>query len=473
MKLLFLLLAGVVVINAAPAAEKSFVSSLEHFFKTYYNKYILGLQGCNEIGCNGHGDCVEDVCVCNEFGEGDEFWKYEGEFCEIGRCNLESEYYWNCFNGANCKEDESVPSGAMCVCPSDCPLCFDGDHCEFVDQCKIDFEQDEKQCNDHGYCTNDYTDDGFTCQCFDPHWMGEKCGDVNECYPNPCLNGGLCDQKNGTVLCECQDGFYGEHCENFDKCRVTVCLHQGICRLVDDEPVCDCTPHWEGDQCQIEITCDPDPCMNGGSCGKDRFGDKICYCPPGYTGKQCEHSACESNPCLNGGTCIVDGSGHFECKCHNGFDGPTCAENVCLPDHKPPPPNCHGHGNCQITQDGDAVCSCYPGWDPVGDCEERLPSTTEATGAPTTPAPTTQPQTSQPDTTQPQTTQPQTTPPATTQPPTTQPPTTQPETTQPPTTDMPTTAHPTTQPPTTAPPTTQPPTSQPPTSQPPTTTGTP
>ena len=114
-----------------------------------------------------------------------------------------------------------------------------------------------------------------------------------------------------------------------DKCRITVCMNQGICRLVDDEPVCDCTPHWEGDQCQIgkrnfpnrhlflnnsnilwliifsiyhdifsfkihisllEITCDPNPCMNGGSCGKDRFGDKICYCPPGYTGKQCEHS---------------------------------------------------------------------------------------------------------------------------------------------------------------------------------------
>ena len=45
-----------------------------------------GLQGCNESGCNGHGECVNDVCECNEFGnEGDEdYWKYEGEFCEIG-----------------------------------------------------------------------------------------------------------------------------------------------------------------------------------------------------------------------------------------------------------------------------------------------------------------------------------------------------------------------------------------------------
>ena len=35
------------------------------------------------------------------------------------------------------------------------------------------------------------------------------------CYPNPCLNGGLCvPVSNSTdTLCECQDGYFGEHCE--------------------------------------------------------------------------------------------------------------------------------------------------------------------------------------------------------------------------------------------------------------------
>ena len=35
------------------------------------------------------------------------------------------------------------------------------------------------------------------------------------CYPNPCLNEGLCvPVANSTdTVCECQDGYFGEHCE--------------------------------------------------------------------------------------------------------------------------------------------------------------------------------------------------------------------------------------------------------------------
>merc|ERR1711899_690009 len=110
--------------------------------------------------------------------------------------------------------------------------------------------------------------------------MGQKCEKEDLCFPNPCLNDGLCVQLNET------------------------------------ETQCECSPHYEGDKCQDEISCDP-PCLNGGSCVVDRLGRKSCYCPPGYTGKQCEHSACSPSPCFNGGTCTIR-NGFPHCDCYPG-----------------------------------------------------------------------------------------------------------------------------------------------------------
>ena len=45
-----------------------------------------------------------------------------------------------------------------------------------VDQCKIDFELDQESCSGHGLCTNDDSDDKFTCLCA-AGWLGSKCED--------------------------------------------------------------------------------------------------------------------------------------------------------------------------------------------------------------------------------------------------------------------------------------------------------
>ena len=42
-------------------------------------------------------------------------------------------------------------------------------------------------------------------------------GDViakNNCDPNPCQNGGICEDLVNTYLCNCEPGFTGYNCED-------------------------------------------------------------------------------------------------------------------------------------------------------------------------------------------------------------------------------------------------------------------
>ena len=50
--------------------------------------------------------------------------------------------------------------------------------------------------------------------------------DIDECSPNPCLNGGKCiDGENGHT-CNCDAGFSGPNCETsrYILCIVSVCM---------------------------------------------------------------------------------------------------------------------------------------------------------------------------------------------------------------------------------------------------------
>ena len=37
--------------------------------------------------------------------------------------------------------------------------------------------------------------------------------DINECDPNPCLNGGTCVDSIGSYTCQCVSGFGGDDCD--------------------------------------------------------------------------------------------------------------------------------------------------------------------------------------------------------------------------------------------------------------------
>ena len=38
--------------------------------------------------------------------------------------------------------------------------------------------------------------------------------DIDECDPNPCQNGGTCNDGINSYKCECVSGFNGTNCEN-------------------------------------------------------------------------------------------------------------------------------------------------------------------------------------------------------------------------------------------------------------------
>merc|ERR1711962_1467377 len=390
MKAVFILIAGLALTNAAPAADGNQLSYIENLINRLFHG-VDPLQKCDPP-CKNGGSCQPDnTCLCPTFDN----WAYEGPDCSVGPCSSENTNYWPCYNAGNCHEEPSLPFGAECLCQSDCsldpPQCFSGPNCEFLDQCKIDYEEDKMSCTDHGYCTNDDTPDGFTCLC-EPGWLGDKCADQDVCYPNQCQNDGLCVvDENGDPKCECQDGYFGDKCQYADPCRITPCYNGGTCSIDDNlNPSCECTAHYEGPQCEEELVCSP-VCLNGGLCARDRFDEKRCFCPPGYTGEQCENSACSPSPCYNGVTCTIDDNGAPQCQCPDGYNGDFCETNVCIGQ------DC-GHGNCIIVE-GQPMCDCHDGW--TGDNCKEQEGTSEGPN-PTTAEPTSvkpSPTTAEPETT--------------------------------------------------------------------------
>jgi hypothetical protein len=107
----------------------------------------------------------------------------------------------------------------------------------------------------------------------------------DHCSPNPCANGGTCENGATGYTCNCTPGYTGANCATL---------------------VADCTTN---------------PCQNGGICTNGVSG-YACTCQPGYTGANCETLVdnCASNPCQNGGACL-NHAGGYACQCAPGYTG--------------------------------------------------------------------------------------------------------------------------------------------------------
>ncbi|XP_034551138.1 cadherin EGF LAG seven-pass G-type receptor 3 [Notolabrus celidotus] len=74
---------------------------------------------------------------------------------------------------------------------------------------------------------------GLRCRC-PVGFTGDYCEtEINLCYSNPCLNGGVCARREGGYTCICREDFTGDRCE-FDRrqgrCVPGVCRNGGTCR---------------------------------------------------------------------------------------------------------------------------------------------------------------------------------------------------------------------------------------------------
>jgi Notch-like protein len=128
--------------------------------------------------------------------------------------------------------------------------------------------------------------------------------------------------------CVCKPGWMGQHCEtkkNF--CQGNPCHNGGVCTNQEGSHHCACSPGFIGPNCQFTGTsCDSSPCRNGGTCVNSGDGSEFaCLCPAGTTGRTCEQDTrneCTYNPCKNG-QCI-DRVGDYDCSCQTEWRGKNC-----------------------------------------------------------------------------------------------------------------------------------------------------
>lgn len=67
-------------------------------------------------------------------------------------------------------------------------------------------------CQNGGSCNDDVTD--YSCDCR-PGFEGKRCSsNVDECASQPCHNGAKCVDYVNSFVCKCRPGFNGMLCEN-------------------------------------------------------------------------------------------------------------------------------------------------------------------------------------------------------------------------------------------------------------------
>ena len=295
------------------------------------------------------------LCHCSEH--------FTGIDCSVpikNMCHPET-----CLNGGNCR---TTLQGPICDCRSG----WSGEFCQFdVDECRTRSCQNGGTCLDHS--------NGTSCLCL-PGWSGPNCElDINECSLNNnlCKNNGDCINVNGSYYCVCPIGYGGADCSNVlnmcDRKANMSCLNGGVCKSEIGYYRCECTPEWQGTFCEHRNPCASNPCTNGGSCVQlfDNPERHRCYCPPGFTGLNCESdiNECEMEPCGNRlGVRCENTIGSFNCHCPDGLSGQFCSETMVFNCSAFQP--CSNGGTC-VGKLGGYECICPNGFD-GNNCEQNI-----------------------------------------------------------------------------------------------------
>lgn len=141
-------------------------------------------------------------------------------------------------------------------------------------------------CLNGGTC-KDVGNDNFECICH-ARFTGAYCSeDTDPCASSPCLFGGKCHSESyGNYTCECPPRMTGKRCDFGRFCSPNPCRNGGVCEEGDNGPLCMCRGYM-GPTCEIDVDeCEKQPCGSGATCINEA-GSFRCICPPDLTGASC------------------------------------------------------------------------------------------------------------------------------------------------------------------------------------------
>lgn len=141
-------------------------------------------------------------------------------------------------------------------------------------------------CLNGGICI-DLGANKFKCTCH-ARFTGQMCEvDMDPCASAPCLFGGRCEiHEFGNYSCACPLHLSGRRCEYGKYCSPNPCQNGGVCEEGDGTPHCMCRG-YTGPTCEIDVNeCDNHPCGNGATCINEA-GSFRCICPSYLTGASC------------------------------------------------------------------------------------------------------------------------------------------------------------------------------------------
>ncbi|KYO34537.1 crumbs-like protein 1 isoform A [Alligator mississippiensis] len=256
----------------------------------------LEIDECLSQPCSNGATCHDSLgnyfCTC-ALG-------FLGDLCEI---NIDECASQPCLNGGQCIDDVNRYS---CNCTS---TGFMGLHCEtLIPLCW------SQPCHNNATCEDDA--DNYTCHCW-PGYTGSHCEtDINECSSNPCLYESECVERSwvtwyGAIpelppefsyhrasgyVCSCKAGFTGIHCaEDINECYMNPCQNGGTCCLQDIEIDLNIiTPDNMSSESTLNVKagcakkdwCENHPCQNRGRC-INLWLSYQCDCYRPYTGPNC------------------------------------------------------------------------------------------------------------------------------------------------------------------------------------------
>ncbi|NXA24645.1 FBLN7 protein, partial [Ibidorhyncha struthersii] len=181
----------------------------------------------------------------------------------------------------------------------------------------------------------------------DRTWSGTQpfCRSIDDCFSNPCANGGTCVDGNQSYTCLCGRGWSGPSCQSpiyACRCPDWVTLSNASFsrqpRCAEGRPGsrrCSCSSLAGAQAMPRSVPSDVDECQLFQSSPQTRLclhdclnlpGSYRCLCPPGYL-LHADHNACEDvNECAGKQHNCTQGD-----LCINTFGGHRCVRPKCPP----------------------------------------------------------------------------------------------------------------------------------------------